>query len=132
MNISRYANIDKLVNFRYIFLLARRTYSWLFQLAQMWQLLAPGVGLGDFLTPVNTTLCDKICQWLSAGRWFSPVSSTNKTDCHDITEILLIVVLNTINQNPLISHSLLFPSFFNKISFSFIQCFHVDINTILW
>jgi hypothetical protein len=31
---------------------------------------------------------------------FSPaiaVSSTNKTDCHDIAEILLKVVLNTIN-----------------------------------
>jgi hypothetical protein len=46
------------------------------------------------------TLCDKVCQWLSTGRWFSmgtPVSSTNKTDCHDITEILLKVALNTIN-----------------------------------
>ena len=35
-------------------------------------------------------------------RWFSPatpVSSTNKTDRHDITEILLKVALNTINQN---------------------------------
>jgi hypothetical protein len=34
-------------------------------------------------------------------RWFSPgtlVSSTNKTDRHDITEILLKVALNTINQ----------------------------------
>ena len=51
MNISRYANIDKFVNIRYIFLLARRAYSWLFQLAQLWKLLAPGVGLGDFLTP---------------------------------------------------------------------------------
>jgi hypothetical protein len=33
--------------------------------------------------------------------WFSPgtqVSSTNKTDRHDITEILLKVALNTINQ----------------------------------
>jgi hypothetical protein len=30
---------------------ARRAYSWLFQLDQMWKLLAPGVGLGDFLTP---------------------------------------------------------------------------------
>jgi hypothetical protein len=32
-------------------------------------------------------------------RWFSlgpPVSSTNKTDCHDITEILLKVALDTI------------------------------------
>jgi hypothetical protein len=45
------------------------------------------------------TLCDKVCKWLTAGRWFSPgtpVSSTNKTDCHDITEILLKVVLNTL------------------------------------
>jgi hypothetical protein len=29
---------------------------------------------------------------------FSAVSSTNKTDCHDITEILLKVALNTIKQ----------------------------------
>jgi hypothetical protein len=38
-----------------------------------------------------TTLCDKICKWLATGRWFSPgppVSSTNKTGRHDITEIL--------------------------------------------
>ena len=37
----------------------------------------------------------------SAIQWFSPgtqVSSTNKTDRHDITEILLKVALNTINQ----------------------------------
>ena len=36
-----------------------------------------------------------------AGLWFSPgtlVSSTNKTDRHDITEMLLKVVLNTVNQ----------------------------------
>jgi hypothetical protein len=48
-----------------------------------------------------TTLCDKVCQWLTTGRWFStgtPVSSTNQTDRHDITEILLKVALNTINQ----------------------------------
>jgi hypothetical protein len=31
-----------------------------------------------------------------AGLWFSPVSSTNKADHHDITEILLKVALNTI------------------------------------
>ena len=42
---------------------------------------------------LNTTLCDKVC------RWFSLVSPTNKTDCHDITEILLKVALNTINLN---------------------------------
>jgi hypothetical protein len=46
-----------------------------------------------------TTLCDKVCQWLATDRWFSPVSFTNKTDCHDITEILLKVALNTINQH---------------------------------
>jgi hypothetical protein len=48
-----------------------------------------------------TTLCDTACQWFTTGQWFSlgiPVSSTNKTDCHDITEILLKVALNTINQ----------------------------------
>ena len=47
----------------------------------------------------DTTLCDKVCQWLVTGRWFSPgtpVSSTNKNDRHDITEILLKVALNTI------------------------------------
>ena len=45
-----------------------------------------------------TTLCDQVCQWLATGRWFSPVSSTNKTNRHDITEILLKVALNTINK----------------------------------
>jgi hypothetical protein len=37
-----------------------------------------------------TTLCDKVCQWLATGRWFSPyppVSSTNKTDRYDIIEM---------------------------------------------
>ena len=46
----------------------------------------------------------KVCQWLATGWWFSlgpPVSSTNKTDRHDITEILLKVALNTIKQNKL-------------------------------
>ena len=41
---------------------------------------------------LDTTLCDKVCQWLATGRWFSPgtlVSFTNKTDHHDIAEILL-------------------------------------------
>jgi hypothetical protein len=36
------------------------------------------------------------------GLWFSPgtpVSPTNKTDRHDITEILLKVALNNINLN---------------------------------
>jgi hypothetical protein len=41
---------------------------------------------------LDTTLFDQVCQLFVTGRWFSPgtpVSSTNKTDCHDITEILL-------------------------------------------
>ena len=40
-----------------------------------------------------TILCDKVCQWLAMGRWFSPgplVSCTNKT------ETLLKMALNTI------------------------------------
>ena len=45
---------------------------------------------------LDTTLNDKISQWLATGRWFSSVSSANKTDGHDITDILLKVVLNTI------------------------------------
>jgi hypothetical protein len=48
-------------------------------------------------------LCDKVCQALATGRWFSPdppVSFTNKTDRHDTTaEILLKVTLNTITHN---------------------------------
>jgi hypothetical protein len=52
---------------------------------------------------LDTKLWDKVCQWLAAGRWFSPcapVSSINKTDRHNITEILLKVALNTINHKP--------------------------------
>jgi hypothetical protein len=51
------------------------------------------------LSVLDTTLCDKVCQWFASGRWFSTsaqVSSTNITDRHDITEILLKVALNTI------------------------------------
>ena len=50
---------------------------------------------------------DKVYQLLAHGRWFSPgtpASSTTKTGRHDISEILLKVALNTINQiqlNPL-------------------------------
>ena len=41
---------------------------------------------------------DKVYQLLAQGRWFSPgtpASSTTKTGCHDIAEILLKVALNT-------------------------------------
>ena len=49
-------------------------------------------------------ICDKVCQLLTENtcdmrcRWFCPVSSTNTTDRHYITEILLKVALNTIHQ----------------------------------
>jgi hypothetical protein len=39
---------------------------------------------------LDTTLYDTVCQWIAAGQWFSPgtsVSSTNKTDRYDITDI---------------------------------------------
>ena len=48
---------------------------------------------------LDTTLCDKVCQWLATGRWFSQgtlVSFANKTDFQNITEISLKVALNTI------------------------------------
>jgi hypothetical protein len=48
---------------------------------------------------------DKVCQWLATGWWFSScttVSITNKADLHDMTEILLKVVLNTIKQTNLL------------------------------
>jgi hypothetical protein len=43
---------------------------------------------------------DKVYRLLAHGCWFSPgtpASSTTKTGCHDIAEILLQVALSTIN-----------------------------------
>jgi hypothetical protein len=43
----------------------------------------------------------KFVEWLVTGRWFSLstlVSSTNKTDCHDLTELLLKVALSIIDR----------------------------------
>jgi hypothetical protein len=51
---------------------------------------------------------DKVCQWLEAGQWFSPgtlVSSTNKTDCHDLTEIVESGVL--LRTSPIKDESIL-------------------------
>jgi len=50
---------------------------------------------------LDTTLSDKICQWLATGLWFSLgtlVFSTNKTDRHDITEILFSVLASPFLQ----------------------------------
>ena len=75
-----------------------------------------------------TTLCDKVCQWLATGRWCSPgppVSSTNKTDHHDIhvAEILLKVALNTTKQTT----SNLYLEIFRDIDFFFFYVFHILI-----
>ena len=46
----------------------------------------------------RSTRCTIVLKFVS-GRWFflgTLVSSTNKTDCHDITDLLLKVALNTI------------------------------------
>ena len=50
---------------------------------------------------LGTTLCDRLLVTCDRSVVFSGtlVSSTNKTDHHDITEILLKVALNTINHN---------------------------------
>jgi hypothetical protein len=73
---------------------------------------------------LDTTFCDRVCQWLATGRWVSPgtlVSSTNKTDRHDITEISLKVASNTItitllpitqSERPLSFHSDINPPIF--------------------
>jgi hypothetical protein len=55
--------------------------------------------ISNILSNTRLESCDQVCQWRAAGQWFSPgtpVFSTNKTDHHDITEILLRVALNTI------------------------------------
>jgi hypothetical protein len=50
------------------------------------------------LRAMCTTLCDKVTCDRSVFSPGPPVSSTNKTDCHDITEILLKMALSTIKQ----------------------------------
>jgi hypothetical protein len=42
---------------------------------------------------LDTTLCNKVCQWLATGWWVSPGTLLSYTN---ITEILLKVTLNTI------------------------------------
>ena len=52
---------------------------------------------------LDIILCDKVCQRLTTGHWFSPgtpILSTNKNDSHDITEILLKNCVKHHNPNP--------------------------------
>jgi hypothetical protein len=53
----------------------------------------------SWLGVLDTPFFNKVCQWIATGRWLFPgypVSTTNITDQHDITEILCKVALNTI------------------------------------
>ena len=78
---------------------------------------------------LNTTLCDKVCQWLVTCRWFSqdtPVSFNNKTDHHDITQTLLKVALNTITLTLFLAwNHLMFVQFSSQGKFS-ITSKHID------
>ena len=81
----------------------------------------------QYLTPLmlwfesysnDTTLCDKVRQWLVIGQCFSlgtPVSSTNKTDCR-ISKILLKVALNTITLGVWSKIFFFFSSFFFRFN----------------
>jgi hypothetical protein len=75
---------------------------------------------------LDTTFCDKVmsvtCNRFSPG---TPVSSTNKTDCHGITEILLKVVLKHHNPNPKNTDIYLIP---HKHSTNIINTQYTDVN----
>ena len=68
------------------------------------------------------------------GRWFSPevqVSSTNKTDRHDIAEILLKVALNTRILTQLSHQCLPFcvsyeDRYIERIKLAYINCFSIS------
>jgi hypothetical protein len=50
----------------------------------------------------NTSLCDKVCQWLVTGRWFSlvtQVSSTNKTDLQEVDNFLWVINITLVSES---------------------------------
>jgi hypothetical protein len=68
--------------------------SWIYNyLCNQWlSPLALWVWMPPTRSVLDTTLCEKVYQWLATGWYFSPdtsVSSTNATERQDITEILL-------------------------------------------
>jgi len=76
-----------------------------------------------------TTLCDKVCQWLAAGRLFSlgpPVSTTNKT------EILWKVALNTIKPNQNKLHYLVIEWMLFNATWPIFSCFIARTNYNQW
>ena len=86
----------------------------------------------------DTTLCDKVCDWFTTGRWFSPgtpASSNNKTDRHNITEMLLKVAINPINHKPTIYEWIVIKSFIKAVIDSQLNkfLFNLDCNRVtLW
>ena len=79
---------------------------------------------------LKTTLCDKVCQCLVTGQWFSlgnPVTSTNKTDRH---KIFLNVKHHKPNQ-PLLHWKHTFLITIDKNCFLFYISFH-NFNSILF
>jgi hypothetical protein len=93
-NIPPYSRYELHIRLQYWY--TSNTVQFLFVLS-----LACMHGFSEYCYIRIATLCDKVCQWLVTGRWFSPgipVSYTNEIDRHDVTKILLKVALNTINQ----------------------------------
>jgi hypothetical protein len=64
---------------------------------------------------------DKVYQLLVQGRWFSPASSTNKTDCHDYSWNTAESGIKTPNINQSIKINFMFIwSIFNTIMIHFV------------
>ena len=97
---------------------------------KLWVQIPPRWGLLD------TTLYDEGSRWLPADQWFStgtPVSSTNKCDHHDITEILLKVVLNTITLNPFLLTLFMRNCFVKAIVLLFFPyLYHCDVVVVVF
>jgi hypothetical protein len=82
--------------------------------------------------------CYPFWKWLATGWWFSPgtpYSSTNKTDHHDQTEILLKVALNIINHKP--NHKIKLNHTYLSLQIEFNTELYLDINSskgtaLLW
>ena len=79
---------------------------------------------------LDTTVCDKVCQWLAAGRWFSPCTlSTKKTYRCDIIGILLKMALRTITLTlTLIDYACVVSKCYKSICRHFVSGF-VFVNT---
>jgi len=80
---------------------------------------------------LDTTICDEVCQWLTTCRWFSPGTpfpSTNKTDRHDRTEILLKMALNTIYKPYYINQTVSW--IYSRKSWN--GCIYINVTINLW